>query len=161
MKHFTINTIWCPESYSMRSCNFILFRNIYGYFLRLKFAFFSLFKKQHGATLNYIIWMRKRKQTKMLSSYIFLFPMKRSFWFEAIKCFVNYLKLRLVHQKPLPPTIAQFGKLHFATLHNNKTSSIITDKRYYKYRSFAVTVEPLHNGHLRTTNSGPNFTNNS
>ena len=52
---WTINIIWCPESYSMTSFSFILFRNTHGYFLR--FAFFPLFKKHYGATLtlqNYI-----------------------------------------------------------------------------------------------------------
>ena len=32
--------------------SFILFRNTHGYFLRLKFAFFSLFKKQQEAFLR-------------------------------------------------------------------------------------------------------------
>ena len=61
MKTLSINSIWRPESYSMR--NFILFRNIHKRFFRLKFTFFQYWKnyRSHLKLTNGNQFFKKKK----------------------------------------------------------------------------------------------------
>ena len=66
------NTIWCPESYSMYSSSFILFRNIHGYFLRLKFALVSTFQETVGSLLKR--YLKSFQYIMFCEKKIWLFP---------------------------------------------------------------------------------------